>query len=200
MPEEKGLKEITSLRKKGIAGRDSLERESRLEKSRRIVHKIILSEEYKNANTIMIYKAIRGEVRLELLEEVAKRQGKTLAYPLCLGEGIMIALHPENEEAWKKGSFGICEPVREKSLEISPEKMDLIICPCTVFDEDCNRIGMGGGYYDRYLPLCTNAHVISVAFDAQKADHIPLESWDYSMEKTYTESTIYVRKKRENIC
>lgn len=45
--------------------------------------------------------------------------------------------------------------VREKSELVLPEKIDLVICPCTVFDEEGSRMGMGAGYYDRFLPLCS---------------------------------------------
>ena len=62
----------------------------------------------------------------------------------------MAALAPKGEDAWREGSYGIMEPVMEKSQMVQPEDIDLILCPCTAFDEDCNRMGMGGGYYDRY--------------------------------------------------
>lgn len=185
------MDEIKILRKDGIAGRDSLDKDIRMAKSQKIVEQILSMEEFKSARTIMIYKGIRGEVRLSGLEKSIEAEGKKFLYPLCVGDGIMIALHPKDDTAWKKGSFGISEPLRELSEEVAPEHIDLMICPCTVFDVNCNRIGMGGGYYDRFLPQCKNAHIVAVAFEAQKASSIPVQPWDQAMEAVISEDKIY---------
>lgn len=188
----------SKIRKRGIAARDSLSKEERREKSERIVKKILASEEFQKAKTIMIYRAVRGEVRLEALEKAEEAKGKRLVYPLCISKSEMIALLPDGEDAWVSGHYGIEEPIMEKSLEIKPEEIDLVICPCSVFDDKCNRMGMGAGYYDRYLALCKNAHVVSVAFEAQKAEAVPVDPWDKPMEKTFTEEAVYVAETHEN--
>ena len=87
------------------------------------------------------------------------------------------------------------EPVREFSDEIAPENIDLVICPCTVFDENGGRIGMGGGYYDRFLPKCTKASVIAVAFEVQKAEQVMMEAWDVRMDTIFTERDAYYIKR-----
>ena len=89
------------------------------------------------------------------------------------------------------GSFGIKEPVQEFSIEISPSEIDLVICPCTVFDESCGRMGMGAGYYDRYLAQCINSFVAAVAFEVQKTEKVPMESWDRRMDMIFTEKKVY---------
>ena len=183
---------VKALRKEGIAARDYLSAEKRKEKSALVVERVLASEEFSEAEVVMIYKAVRGEVRLEVLELAST--GKHLVYPLCVSRTEMIALEPQGEDAWMHGSYGITEPVREKSIEISPDDIDLVICPCTVFDEDCNRIGMGGGYYDRYLAKCSKAKIIAVAFEAQKAEQIPRAEWDRPMQKVFTEAAVYMSK------
>lgn len=182
----------TQIRKSKIAARDALSKEERLSLSERIAKRVIESEEFTQAKKILIYKGIRGEVRLEPLETLAADMGKVFCYPLCIEDHQMIALHPWGDESWVKGAYGIMEPVRELSDEIKPEEIDLVICPCTAFDEKCNRMGMGAGYYDRYLPKCVNAHVVSVAFEVQKVDAVPVDEWDKAMEKTFTESAVYI--------
>ncbi len=176
-----------SLRKEKIASRNALSQQQRKEFSDKIVERIVTSLEFQQAKTILLYKGIRGEVRLDALE----KEDKAFAYPLCISQSEMIALLPQDETAWAEGYFGIQEPVRENSVEIMPEEIDLIICPCTVFDERGGRIGMGAGFYDRYLAKCTNAVVAAVAFECQKAEQVPMEIWDKRMDLIYTEEAIY---------
>ena len=197
--------ERQTLRKSRIAARDALSAEERDYLSKSIVSRILASPVFRQAKTILIYKGIRGEVRLEALEEAvgigaagsseeaehADFAEKRLVYPLCISKTEMIALEPLGEDSWKDGYCGIREPVREKSVEILPEEIDLVICPCTVFDEAGGRMGMGAGFYDRYLPRCTNAHIVAVAFEAQKADCVPMEPWDRPMELVFTEKAVY---------
>ena len=182
-----------SIRKKGISSRDSLDANTRKELSSRIVERIACSQEFINAKTIMLYKAVRGEVNLQALEPIAAAAGKKLVYPLCINKTEMIAFSPNSNDAWRPGSFGIMEPVKDKSTMVMPEDIDLVICPCTVFDENCNRMGMGAGYYDRFLLKCTNAHVVSVAFEAQKNASVPVDSRDKPMEKVFSDAAVYTR-------
>lgn len=188
--------ERNMLRKEKIRARDSLSAAERETLSERISRRILDSEEYRQAETLLIYKGVRGEVRLDVLEKAAATEGKRLAYPLCVGPGEMIALaaDPLDESAWTKGAYGILEPARERAEEIAPEDIDLVICPCTVFDEACGRMGMGAGYYDRYLTQCGGAAVAAAAFEAQKAERVPMEPWDRAMDMVFTENRVYRNK------
>ena len=179
------------LRKAKKAAREALSDEDRTVKSLSIVDSIIGSEEYKNAKNILIYSAIRGEVSLEGLKEPAERDGKTLAYPLVISANEMIALVPKSYDDWTEGFHGIMEPKKETCEEIKPEDFDLIICPCTAFDEKLGRMGMGAGYYDRFLTACKKAHIVAVAFECQKADSVMAQEWDMPMEKVFTEEKVY---------
>ena len=183
--------ERRALRKSKIAARDALSPEEREERSARIVERIRASRIYREAETVMIYRATRGEATLHALEEAAEADGKKLVYPLCISKTEMTALHPLGEDAWKQGAFGIWEPVMEKSEKVAPWDLDLVVCPCTVFDERGGRMGMGAGFYDRYLEKCSRAHIVSVAFEVQKAERVPMESWDKSMEMVFTEEAVY---------
>ena len=175
------------IRRSGIAARDAMDKEERNRRSAIICEKIAEWDVFRRAQVVMIYKAVRGEVRLQRLEELMQEYGKTAVYPLCISKTEMIALYPSSDEAWEKGHYGILEPVREKSELILPEKIDLVICPCTVFDEEGNRMGMGAGYYDRFLPLCVNARIAAAAFECQKTEKVPADAWDRPMERVFTE-------------
>lgn len=182
------------LRKSKIKERDSLSISERTALSKKIVDRILASPEFQHAKTIMLYRGIRGEVRMNDLESAPTAAEKKLVFPLCISDTEMIALLPEDEEAWIDGYFGIREPMRERSLEISPEEIDFVICPCTVFDERGGRVGMGAGFYDRFLEKCTNAVVAAVAFECQKAENVERQPWDKKMDMIFTENRTYVSK------
>lgn len=185
------------LRIDKIRAREALSEETRVQFSGEICRRITELPEYAAAETIFAYKWVRGEVKLDDLEACAMRDGKRLVYPLCISRTEMVAVEPgAGDGAWKEGgSFGIREPDPEKGRIVSPEEIDLVICPCSSFDEEGKRLGMGGGYYDRYLPGCTNAVKIAVAFEVQKADKIPTDEYDFGVQAVVTEAGIYRVKK-----
>ena len=92
--------------------------------------------------------------------------------------------------AWIAGAYGIREPDGARSTEIPPAEIDLVLCPCTAFDGAGNRLGMGGGYYDRFLPRCEKAAVVSVAFEVQRAAKIPMDRYDRGVDAVITEQAL----------
>ena len=180
------------LRSRKIKARNSLSEEDRIEKSAAICCAVSGTDAWKKAHRILMYKWTRGEVKLDLLEKTGAEQGKELIYPLCISDTEMIAVLPgEDEGAWKSGYYGILEPDADKGTVIAPEDIELVICPCSSFDEDCNRMGMGGGFYDRYLPHCIHADYIAVAFETQKSAEVPVGRYDIPVDCVITETSCY---------
>lgn len=187
-----------ALRKEKIAAREALSPEERAEKSRAICANILQTPEYAKAKTVFIYKFVKGEVQLKALEEaneaLPEEERKTFLYPLCIEDRQMLAIEPGSadmeSDAWKKGAFGIPEPVLEMGRVIPPEDIDLVVSPCSSFDESGMRLGMGGGYYDRYLPKCTRADVMLVAYECQGCEAVPAESWDVPVPCIVTEARV----------
>ena len=195
-PDRQALRK--ALRKEKIKAREALTPQERAEKSRAICAHILQTPEWKRAKTVMIYKFVKGEVQLTGLEEaneaLPEAERKTLLYPLCIEDRGMLAIAPGstdlNSAAWKKGAFGIPEPVPEQGSVVAPEDIDLVVSPCSSFDGTFMRLGMGGGYYDRYLPKCTRADVMLVAFECQRAEKIPAEDWDVPVPCIVTEERV----------
>ena len=187
-----------ALRKEKIAAREALSPEERAEKSRAICANILQTPEYAKAKTVFIYKFVKGEVQLKALEEANEAlpaaERKTFLYPLCIEDRQMLAIEPGSadmeSDAWKKGAFGIPEPVLEMGRVIPPEDIDLVVSPCSSFDESGMRLGMGGGYYDRYLPKCTKADVMLVAYECQGCEAVPAEPWDVPVPCIVTEARV----------
>lgn len=189
---EQERKELRSkIRAELKQARNSLTPAEREERSARAVERLAQSEAFQKAKTVMIYDHVGGELSLDSLLTHPASAGKRFCYPLCTSRTEMIAMIPG---AWQIGAYGIREPVRERSQELQPEEIDLVVCPGTGFDPACNRMGMGGGYYDRYLPRCVNARIVMVAFEAQKLEAIPVDPWDRPVEQVFTEDAVYQKQ------
>jgi 5-formyltetrahydrofolate cyclo-ligase len=93
--------------------------------------------------------------------------------------------------------FGIPEPVVKSSELVRAEELDLVFVPLVAFDVLGNRIGMGGGFYDkslaflRYRALLKKPHLIGLAHDFQRVDRLPVDPWDVSLAGIVTDEEIY---------
>ncbi|MBP0970109.1 MAG: 5-formyltetrahydrofolate cyclo-ligase [Oscillospiraceae bacterium] len=179
------------VRQEGLDARRGMTPEERAAASAEISKRVASSEEFRTAKTVLIYRAMPDEVDLCYLTQLPEAEGKRFCYPRIIGRGKMEALLPSGPEGWKEGKFGILEPDPETSSAVRQDEFDLILCPCTAFDMNGDRMGMGGGYYDRYLPGCLNAVIAAVAFDAQKVPEVPTEETDIRMEIVFSEKETY---------
>ena len=140
------------------------------------------------AETIFSYMATWDEVDLSEIHKWAASRGKQICFPITYPHGHMEAAVPDMPDAFVKGKFDILSPDPERSRIIPPEEIDVVLVPCVGFDEAGMRLGHGGGYYDRYLPRCSRATKILVAFEAQKLDAVCVGENDVAMDFIVTES------------
>ena len=174
-------------RKEAKARKESLSDKERSDKASEICRVIRKSGSYQKAEKVLLYKAFGDEVNLEGLEKLAKEDGKVLLYPCCQDQGQMHALLPESEDAWRRHAFGMLEPVRECSKVIPPEEIDLVLCPGLAFDGIGGRLGRGAGFYDRFLPCCSQAVIAGVCYSEQMMDCIFMEEYDQRMDVLFTD-------------
>ena len=175
-------------RSRGIAARNALTPGQVRAFSRSICQNVLDSALYRQAGVLLSYRAVGHEADLSMLDRAARADGKTVAYPVCLPNGGMTAAVPLAPDAWVRGALGIWEPDLARAEEVLPGRIDLVLTPCAAFDRQNRRVGMGGGYYDRYLPQCTRAVAIGVAFSAQRVEEAAFDArFDVPLYSVVTE-------------
>lgn len=86
--------------------------------------------------------------------------------------------------------YNISEP--KNSVEILPEKLDLVILPLVGFDGSGYRLGMGGGYYDRtFATISERPFLLGLGFEAQHLPELPHDDWDVRLNAVLTEKQVY---------
>ena len=178
-------------RKRALRRRNAMSPDERTAASRKLADHILNTDVYQNAHTILVFNAFGSEPDLSALIERAQADGKRICYPRCITETEMDALSPRGDSGWTIGAFGIREPDPAASVSVAPRKIDLILCPCAGFDRFGNRIGMGAGYYDRYLPQCKNAVCMIAAFETQRTDRVYTEQTDVPIPCLATDAGVF---------
>lgn len=160
--------------------------------------------EYQSSMNIAAYIAIRGEIDLAPLLKRGLLDGKKFYLPVLAGESMYFAPWAADKPLQKKG-FGLLEPDVEVQDFIDPYEIDLVLAPLVVFDDRCNRIGQGGGYYDRTFELKNNPIksnrkdivagpiLMGVAHDSQREPQLRSQGWDVPLDLIVTNKDIYRR-------
>ena len=177
-------------RRAGRTARRALSAQARAAANASLCANLWQLDAVQNAQTILLYAAFGSEADLSAFAEKAQAQGKTLAYPVC-GEAYSLTAAVPGPDGWEVGQYGIRTPILSRSEVLLPEALDLVLVPCTAFDADCFRVGMGKGYYDRFLPRCTHAGKIGIAFEAQRVAHAAVDGHDQRLDTYVTERGIY---------
>ena len=173
-------KEKNKLRERILALLSNQKEEERLKKSLQAAVKLYRTQEFKEAKVILFYASFDGEVDTFEMMKQAQKADKIVALPCVdMKFNTMIPRIVKKLEDLKVGSYGIKEPDK-KSTEVDLKNIDLVIVPGVAFDRNNNRLGRGGGYYDRFLKkLPKGKPSIGLAFDFQIVDEIPsMESHD----------------------
>ncbi|MBD3670218.1 MAG: 5-formyltetrahydrofolate cyclo-ligase [Gammaproteobacteria bacterium] len=151
------------------------------------------------ARRIAVYLPNDAEMDLRPLMKRARAMGKRCYLPVISRlshERLWFAEYREGQ-ALRPNLFGIPEPANGKWSGRSPVGLDLILMPLVGFDESGNRLGMGGGFYDRslaYMKTRTRWRrpvLLGVAYECQKVDGLKNEAWDVPVNGVITEASLY---------
>ncbi len=177
------------LRAKIRTERLALSREACAAGDHAIAKEILSSDAYRMADTLFLYSAVQNEVDLTEVAEAALADGKMVAYPRVAGGGIMHFHRICALDELALSSFYIPAPSAD-APRVTPTSRTLILIPALAFDRDGNRLGQGGGYYDRYLADFPGAK-IGIARDAWLVPTLPHEVHDVRVDMIITEKQNY---------
>lgn len=168
--------------------RKQLTQQQKNELSAMICDKILSSPFFKKSKTIASYLSINNEVDLSCLFS----RPKTFVLPVIQNNSTMVFNQYSASKNLIKNNFGILEPANNKTIQRTA--IDLCLMPLVGFNRQGDRLGMGGGYYDRYF--ASNqlqnkpAILIGIAYDFQENATIQSQEWDIPLDIIFTNKEV----------
>ena len=149
-------------------------------------------DHYKRASKILAYYPFRSEIDTRIIIEDALSRSKEIALPRVSNNRLVLYYIKDLTQDLEFGSYNIMEPIPYSCQQVPINDLELALVPGIGFDRDHNRLGYGGGFYDRLL-LDGAEHIprISLAFDVQIIDNIPVSEYDLKIDILITESYFY---------
>lgn len=147
--------------------------------------------EYQHAATVMLYLSFSHELATDAVVEDALGAGKTVLVPRVVDDNVMHAVPIHSPSAdLVSGYRGIREP-RDELPTFDCSLIEFVLVPGLAFDREGNRLGRGGGFYDRFLAgLPVRCVRCGFCFDAQVCEAVPTESHDELVNLIVTEQCV----------
>ena len=182
---------MKTLRKKALHARRSMSEDARATASRIICKRVCESREFYSSKSIACYLPMHDEVDTREIIERAWRANKRVFVPIMRSNSEMTFCRIDPESELEKNNFDLWEPKR--GFLIKPEQLDLVVTPTVAFDSYKNRIGMGGGYFDRCFSFLRHRKtwirpkLVGVAFRCQEVEQITPNRWDIRLYRIITD-------------
>ncbi len=145
--------------------------------------------EYLAAETVFCFVSVREEIDTLSILRHALEAGKKLCVPLCREKGIMETRLISDLSCLQKGAYGIPEPPADAPAA-KTDDIDFAILPCLTCNHAGQRLGRGGGYYDRFLSHYRGGTVL-LCREKLIREEIPVEPHDYPVPWVLTELGLY---------
>lgn len=194
-----------AIRREVRSSRRALSFDQQQQASNQLLEKLMIHPRVLKAQNISLTLAYDGEIDLFPFIEWCWRQKKQIylpvVHPFETGKLLFLAYNQDTEMVVNR--YGIKEPKltndphhSEVFLDCCPvNKLDLVFTPLVAFDREGNRIGMGGGYYDRLLSPWfkhqTGPYPIGLAHDCQLWKILPIQDWDVPLPEIITPTQFF---------
>ncbi|MCM5704639.1 5-formyltetrahydrofolate cyclo-ligase [Larsenimonas salina] len=157
--------------------------------------------ELKRARRVALYLPNDGEIDPGLLLPWMQRKGARAFLPVLkpLSDNRLWFVHYHAKTRMTRNRFGISEPQTRlnagRARRLPPWGLDVVLMPLVGFDAALNRLGMGGGFYDRTFAFTQRVRpaprLIGLAHDIQHVDTLPFQSWDVPLDAVVTDRAVY---------
>jgi len=182
------------LRAAVMAERDARSPSERSARSDHIVALMTAQPGYRDARRVLLTSSFGSEVDTGPLIAHTLAAGKVLLLPRVSKAARMLELYQVEDPSVQlaRGTYGIAEPRAERCRRATYDEVDWVLVPGVVYADDGYRIGYGGGYYDRLLPLLRpGTPRVSAAFSFQRRPHVPHGLHDQKIHLIVTDAGPY---------
>ncbi len=143
------------------------------------------SQIWQDAKHICLYLPFNGEVDLRLL---LNSKDKNIYLPSIQGQAMQFHLYDDSMDMTQH-RYGLSQP--RFIDQLPPPPLELCLMPLVGFDLHGNRLGMGGGFYDRYFAQNKGTILAAAAYQFQHIDQLPADTWDVKLQHIFTEQGIH---------
>ena len=184
----------TGLRKQVLERRDALGAAERKSLSERITARLLGLDSYRKAGCVMAYVGFGSELDTTRFVADTLSQGKTLVLPRVERGNRNLKLYgvrdPENQ--LEAGVWGIRQPRADLCPKIAASQIEFVLVPGVAFTRHCERLGYGGGFYDRFIRgLTPRPALVAAAFELQVLAKLPMSETDQRVDLVTTENVDY---------
>ena len=182
---------IHALRKKALHARRGMPEDARANASQIICRRVCESREFYSSKSVACYLPMDDEVDTREIIERAWRANKRVFVPILRNHSEMMFCQIDPESELEKNDFDLWEPTR--GFLIEARQLDFVVTPTVAFDSCRNRIGMGGGYFDRCFSFLRHRthwihpKLVGVAFQCQEVEKITPNAWDIRLYRIVTD-------------
>ncbi|MGN8852410.1 5-formyltetrahydrofolate cyclo-ligase [Anaerobiospirillum succiniciproducens] len=174
--------------------------ENEVAKCSELVRRVVLEHEFLKQNRcIASYHSFSGEIDTVEINKALRLAGHHMALPVIHPEekGLMDFYSYEKPEDLILNRFKIPEPVVSAENLVQPHNLEVVIVPLVGFNEKGERLGMGGGYYDRMLKkISCECLTLGLAYDFQLIPEIKSQPWDMPLDEVITPTKHYIFNKK----
>ncbi len=187
----------SKLRKEIRQARNSLSPSEQILATQNALAHIKTLQAFQEAQHIAIYLSTDGELDTHAIIDYFWQAGKKVYLPVLhpFSQGHLLFIQYDRHTPMVENKFNIREPRLDKTKVIPVSQLDIIFTPLVAFDSQGQRLGMGGGYYDRSLEKWyktgNGAIPIGIAHNCQQVNAIPTSSWDIPLPIIITPSRIW---------
>ena len=154
-------------------------------------------QEWDSARRVALYRSTEEEIGTEDLTQLCLSAGKSLYLPVVEDNRLLSFARWSTGAPLQDNRLGIGEPLPD-SERCPVEELDILFMPLVGWDKAGNRLGMGGGYYDRTLEARRGPLLVGLAYSAQERENLPSDDWDIALDAVLTESGLHLCSPDDN--